>query len=81
MYFATPVDVLFLLLPLLERAGTMYCELEHILVSGDCPAAVQLAPLVHTQLQHLCDVKTSGEQSYYKLNETKVSVLSSTASP
>lgn len=72
---ATPVDALFFLIPMLEKAGDKFCDLEHILTCGDSQHAALLTPLVTKQLQNICDVKEAGGQSYYRLSHEKASFV------
>ena len=78
---STPVDPLFVALPLLERArgalreGSvgLFCDLEQVL-QGVQPQSVaqQLTSLLAPQqLAWVCDCKLAGGQQYYRLNDEK----------
>ena len=78
LYVATPVDVLFLILPALEStraSGGNFCELEHCL-ERLCltPEALESVTALITpeQMQCICDTKQVGDQYYYRLNDERV---------
>ncbi|CAK0787484.1 hypothetical protein CVIRNUC_010704 [Coccomyxa viridis] len=79
MYLCTPVDPLFLALPLLESsrmqaAGEqgVFCEAEQLLQREDNPSHAQLAELLQGSFSLLCDVKSAGGDEYFRLNDEKV---------
>lgn len=70
------MDVLFLILPALEKAaaGGNFCDLEHVFQCMACsPSAIEaITSLVsHSQLQCVCDTKEAAGQHYYRLSEPK----------
>lgn len=70
----TPVDVLFILLPALDKAAAAgtFCDLEQCLESLGSPHAHRLVPLLSNgQLECICDAKEAGGARYYRLNEAK----------
>ncbi|GAB4822260.1 hypothetical protein N2152v2_009306 [Parachlorella kessleri] len=82
LYVCTPVDPLFLALPLLERArgaqregsAGLFCDMEQVL-QGVRPHSVaqQLTSLLAPhQLAWVCDCKLAAGQHYYRLSDEKV---------
>jgi len=79
---ATPVDPLFLLLPLLEAARSrseskpdgVFVDIAEALVDDRYPALEVLAHLTHSkgQLDCICEKKTLGSNSYYRLQDERV---------
>lgn len=81
LLMCTPVDVLFLLLPMLERGRQQkdegagrFCDAEQLLTSTveHCPSCQQLIPLAHAALPAVCDVKQADGCSYFRVNQRKV---------
>ena len=77
----TPVDPLFLALPLLERArgaqredsAGLFCDMEQVLqeVQQQSVALQLISLLAPQQLAWVCDCKLAGGQQYYRLNDEK----------
>ncbi|CAL8467533.1 g7071 [Coccomyxa elongata] len=79
MYLCTPVDPLFLALPVLESSRNkgdgnegVFTERDELLRTEECPINAQLAELLRESFTNICDVKQSGDISYYRLNDEKV---------
>jgi hypothetical protein len=72
LHLATPIDVLLVLLPLLDRCrgeGT-FCDAEQLLsLCGFDAVVALLAPLVTPHLPCVCEVKEAGGQLYYRFSE------------
>lgn len=80
LYLATPVDPLFIVLPLLEQArmrvagsgnGGKFRDLGEILYVPGYPGYSQLESLVALHAALICDVKEVGSSRYYRLSDTK----------
>lgn len=78
LYVATPVDLLFLLLPALQKSQSSgnFCDIEHIVecTGSSYQSAHMLSSLITAQsslLSCICDTKQSGGQTFYRLNDDK----------
>jgi len=81
LYMASPIDPLFLLLPLLEKhrkksndhAG-YFCTIDQILTQtdGDINEIALLLYFKHLNLSLICDKKDIGDQELFRLDDTKV---------
>lgn len=76
MYLASPVDVAFILLPILEAAAAQgqFRELSEILEACGDSEATRLAsmPSAVLAVAALCDVRCVGDQEFIRLSNTKV---------
>ena len=74
VYISTPVDILFIILPLLEKSQRRgFVPLSDLF--DDANAGPQLRLLLEPSKDHLgavCDVKEAGDESYYRLNDDRV---------
>ncbi len=50
----------------------VFTEKDELLQTEECPANAQLAELLRESFTNICDVKQSGDISYYRLNDEKV---------
>jgi len=81
LYMATPIDPLFMILPLLElhrkksaeHAG-YFCTLDQILSQTitDINQISSFMKIKHLNLSFICDIKDIGDQQLFRLNDTKV---------
>lgn len=78
LYIWTPIHIVFLVLPALEKAreqGT-FCGIDHIVECLDCGSdAFAVMDIVRAQqkkLQDVCEFKENGGELYYKLNDDKM---------
>ncbi|KAI8106715.1 hypothetical protein M9434_001369 [Picochlorum sp. BPE23] len=78
IYIWTPIHIVFLVLPALEKAreqGT-FCGIDHIVECLDCGSdAFAVMDIVRAQqkkLQNVCEFKENGGELYYKLNDDKM---------
>ncbi|EIE24959.1 hypothetical protein COCSUDRAFT_83651 [Coccomyxa subellipsoidea C-169] len=79
LYLCTPVDPLIMALPLLEASRKeidgnegVFTERDELLQTEACSGNAQLAELMQGSFACLCDVKESGGNVYYRLNNAKV---------
>lgn len=80
VYVSTPVDVLFVVLPILERArrsssdfAGRFCNLEDILSNDQHPDLMLLKDLITPSLCCICDERDIGNgEVYYRLNDERV---------
>ncbi|CAL5222476.1 g4847 [Coccomyxa viridis] len=79
MYLCTPVDPLFLALPLMESNRMqadgeqgVFCEADQLLQTDADDAHAQLAELLNGSFACLCDMKAAGTDRYYRLSNEKV---------
>lgn len=84
LYLSTPIDVLYVLLPVLERSrkkhpsdtssAGVFCSMEQLLYDEQHPELARLAPLAEKHLTCVCDVKEVCDEKYYRLNDDLVRV-------
>jgi ribonuclease H2 subunit B len=79
VYTATAVDVVFILLPALERHRQRseshegrFCSLEVLLEDEASPALASLQPLAAAALASVCAVQEAGEDSFYRLDDERL---------
>ncbi|MEW5309463.1 MAG: hypothetical protein WDW38_001351 [Sanguina aurantia] len=80
VYLCTPVDVLLVLLPVLERnrgkataeSPAMFRCLEELLAMDNCPCLESIIQAAQPHLSCVCDVKEAGGDMYYRLNDRRV---------
>ena len=72
------MDVIFVLLPVLERHRQRseshegrFCSLEVLLEDDTCPALASLQPLAAASLASVCAVQEAGEDSFYRLDDER----------
>jgi ribonuclease H2 subunit B len=73
VYAATPVDTLFLALPMLLRErGKGFCSLETLLESEtENRGLARLQQLLEPSLPCVCAVQTVGDERYYRLDDAR----------
>jgi len=78
LYIWTPIHIVFLLLPSLEKVrdqGT-FCGIDHIVeclnCGGDAFAVMDIVRAQQKKLQDVCEFKENGGEFYYKLNDDKM---------
>ncbi|KAI5070410.1 hypothetical protein GOP47_0014753 [Adiantum capillus-veneris] len=79
LYVGTPVDPIFLLLPILDEArmkkaddAGKFRSLEEILYVEDYPGYQHFSCLLGDTLDSVCEVREIGTSKFYRLNESKV---------
>lgn len=80
LFMCTPIDVLFLALPLLRscrRSGAdsgagVFTSLDNLLESDGQPQLHRLTELLKPHLPCVCDVKQVADDSYYRLSDARV---------
>jgi len=69
---ATPIDPLFLILPLLEKSSSMFCDAEQLCEAfNDTQLSAYLSPAIKSQLPCICENKEAGGELYYRLSEER----------
>ncbi|CAH9123953.1 unnamed protein product [Cuscuta epithymum] len=82
LYTATPIDPVFVLLPLFEEARMtkqankddpgMFRQLDEIIYVSDYPGYQYLSSIAEKSMQVVCDFKEMGSMKFYRLNNEKV---------
>jgi hypothetical protein len=79
MFVCTPMDALFCLLPLLDKArskgsgGGMFCALDQVLTEA---GAERLAPaLSAVDAECICDTREAGGDLFFRLSDDRVIML------
>ncbi|KAL3501462.1 hypothetical protein ACH5RR_035911 [Cinchona calisaya] len=79
LYTATPVDPVFILLPIFEEARMKkeddtgkFRQLEEIIYVQGYPGYQQLASIAEQSMQIVCDFREIGSTKFFRLNDTKV---------
>uniref|UniRef100_A0A7N0R897 Ribonuclease H2 subunit B n=1 Tax=Kalanchoe fedtschenkoi TaxID=63787 RepID=A0A7N0R897_KALFE len=83
MYFITPVDLVFVLLPLLDKARMRkgndadshpgnFRQLEEVLFLDGYPDYHSLLPLAEAAIAVVCQVKEVGDFKFFRLDDAKV---------
>lgn len=78
LYIWTPVDILFLLLPALEKSRSQgtFCSIDHVVECMDCGQdGYRLMSIIDRQkdkIKSICEWKENGGDIYFKLDDDKV---------
>ncbi|KAJ7537717.1 hypothetical protein O6H91_11G018400 [Diphasiastrum complanatum] len=79
LYLASPIDPIFMALPILEEARLKkgddkgkFRSLEDIMFLEGYPAYRQLMPTIRNSIDAVCEVKEIGTEKYYRLDDCKV---------
>ncbi|KAI4337441.1 hypothetical protein L6164_015858 [Bauhinia variegata] len=79
LYFATPVDPVFILLPIFEEARMKKGDdpgkfrlLDEIMFVDSYPGYQHLISVVENSMQIVCDVKEIGSSKFFRLDDSKV---------
>ncbi|XP_047323494.1 ribonuclease H2 subunit B [Impatiens glandulifera] len=79
LYTATPVDPVFVLLPIFDNARMKreddpgkFRQLDEILFINGYPAYQQLSSIAEKSIEVVCDVKEIGCSKFFRLNDSKV---------
>lgn len=79
LYIATPVDPIFILLPVFEAARMMkgndqgmFRQLDEILCVDGYPGYQHLMVLAKDSMQLVCEVKEIGSSKFFRINDSKV---------
>ncbi|KAL5537672.1 hypothetical protein UlMin_043997 [Ulmus minor] len=79
LYTATPVDPVFILLPIFEEARMMkgddlgkFRQLDEILLIDGYPGYQQLLSIAENCMQIVCQVKEIGSSNFFRLDDSKV---------
>ncbi|CAH9119850.1 unnamed protein product [Cuscuta europaea] len=81
LYTATPIDPVFVLLPLFEEARMkkankddpgMFRQLDEIIYVSDYPGYQYLSSIAEKSMQVVCDFKEMGSMKFFRLNDEKV---------
>ncbi|GAU28162.1 hypothetical protein TSUD_313210 [Trifolium subterraneum] len=79
LYLSTPVDPVFIMLPIFEEARMKkgddlgkFRQLDEILFIDGYPGYQQLTSLVENCMQVVCEVKEVGSIKFFRLDDTKV---------
>ncbi|GMQ11414.1 hypothetical protein CsSME_00054062 [Camellia sinensis var. sinensis] len=79
LYTATPVDPVFILLPIFEEARMKkgddpgkFRQLEEIIFINGYPGYQYLFSIAEKSMQVVCDIKEIGSTKFFRLNDSKV---------
>lgn len=79
LYTATPVDPVFILLPIFEEARMKkgddpgkFRQLDEMIFINGYPGYRYLLSIVETSMQVVCDIKEIGSVKFFRLNDSKV---------
>ncbi|KAL6543707.1 hypothetical protein OROGR_010204 [Orobanche gracilis] len=79
LYTATPVDPVFILLPIFEEARMKkgnepgkFRQLDEIIYVNGHPGYESLSSIAEKTMQVVCDLKEIGSTQFFRLNDTKV---------
>ncbi|KAK4742468.1 hypothetical protein SAY87_000469 [Trapa incisa] len=79
LYYATPVDLVFILLPMFEEArmkkgddAGKFRQLDEIIFINGYPDYQLLLPLAEKYMRVVCEVKEIGSSSFFRLDDSKV---------
>ncbi|VFQ95256.1 unnamed protein product [Cuscuta campestris] len=80
LYIATPIDPVFVLLPLFEEArmkkkgddSGMFRQLDEIMYVRDYPGYQYLSSAAEKSMQVVCDFQEMGSTKFFRLNDEKV---------
>ncbi|KAJ8620183.1 hypothetical protein MRB53_028712 [Persea americana] len=79
LYAATPVDPIFLLLPIFEEARMKkgndrgkFRQLDEIIYIEGFPGYQNLLPIAENSMQVVCEVKEIGSSKFFRLDDSKV---------
>ncbi|XP_015573896.1 ribonuclease H2 subunit B [Ricinus communis] len=79
LYSATPVDPVFILLPIFEEARMRkgddpgkFRQLDEILFINGYPGYRYLMPIAENCMQVVCEIKEIGSSKFFRLNDSKV---------
>nr|XP_043613080.1 ribonuclease H2 subunit B isoform X2 [Erigeron canadensis] len=79
LYAATPVDPVFILLPLFDEARMKngddlgkFRQLDEIIYLQDYPGYHHLATIAEKSMEVVCDCKEIGSMKFFRLNDSKV---------
>lgn len=79
LYTATPVDPVFILLPIFEEARMKkgddpgkFRQLDEMIFINGYPGYQYLLSIVETSMQVVCDIKEIGSVKFFRLNDSKV---------
>ncbi|XP_058222521.1 uncharacterized protein LOC131332356 isoform X3 [Rhododendron vialii] len=79
LYTATPVDPVFILLPIFEEARMKkgddpgkFRQLDEMIFVNGYPGYQYLLSIAETSMQVVCDVKEIGSIKFFRLNDSKV---------
>ncbi|GAX75496.1 hypothetical protein CEUSTIGMA_g2939.t1 [Chlamydomonas eustigma] len=81
LYISSPVDVLLVLLPFLEKCRNkvaggseegFFCDIDQILGCSDCCHLIHVRTTALEHLPCICDTKLAGGDIFYRLNDSKV---------
>ncbi|KAL5786833.1 hypothetical protein ACOSP7_003782 [Xanthoceras sorbifolium] len=79
IYTATPVDPVFILLPIFEEARMKkgddpgkFRPLEEIIFVNDYPGYQHLLPVAGNSMQVVCEIKEIGSTKFFRLDDSKV---------
>ncbi|XP_020572153.1 ribonuclease H2 subunit B isoform X2 [Phalaenopsis equestris] len=79
LYFSTPVDPIFIFLPIFSNARLkkgkeqgMFRQIDEILFNNDYPSYQCLVSLAEQSMQLVCEVKEIGSSKFFRLDDSKV---------
>ncbi|KMZ57312.1 Ribonuclease H2 subunit B [Zostera marina] len=79
LYISTPVDIVFILLPLFDEARMkkgndcgMFRELNEICYVDGYPGYQHLVPFAENSMKLLCEMKEVGSSKFFRLDDSKV---------
>ncbi|XP_057820616.2 uncharacterized protein LOC131033399 [Cryptomeria japonica] len=79
LYVATPIDPIFIVLPLLDQARMKkdnepgkFRSLDEIMFVDGYPGYHHLLPLMHNSIAVICEVKEVGSLKFYRLDDQKL---------